>query len=470
MTYDVRFSDGSIGYGLTDDNLDYWDSIGEIYTIIATHPSGATGIITNVEMQIGSEYYRSSSGQLPALIPIDNQTFEVHIKFKSTTQFNASALCTIYLRDPNGVTYEIPYWHRVGLAPGEELTWNFSPPEAVNSIPGMWMLAVEFDVDGTIVAAWGWDNIISANPGELEAYLEKWVNKVPEGTMLSMPASVSSTGNAFEIGIKYKNTSSVGYNARPVVIATGPGTNQVITGTPIRNYTWINPGEEVSYTFNIGAVDVAGAWTCSIKILTDSGMVAAEYMGPCLTVRGDTVGDSGVITDMYFNYDNNLRVPFGATIPADSHNLEIGVKYQNTSPGNVVMGILCEVWSPSGLKQVSPSIDWATLGPNLPTPYLKTYQFGKINEVGNWKVRVKLLKQDMTVMDTWPESGESGLLLVAYDPDVTPPPDNTEEEDNKSTFPWASVIIGGAAVLAIVIASKSTSKNAINIGKKFFKR
>jgi hypothetical protein len=37
MTYDVRFSDGSIGYGLTQSDRDYWDSLGEIYTVIATH-------------------------------------------------------------------------------------------------------------------------------------------------------------------------------------------------------------------------------------------------------------------------------------------------------------------------------------------------------------------------------------------------------------------------------------------------
>jgi hypothetical protein len=42
MTYDVRFSDGTIGYGLTQSDRDYWDSIGEIYTVIAEHPASST--------------------------------------------------------------------------------------------------------------------------------------------------------------------------------------------------------------------------------------------------------------------------------------------------------------------------------------------------------------------------------------------------------------------------------------------
>jgi hypothetical protein len=474
MTYDVQFSDGSMGYGLTQSELDYWESVGYTYTVIAEYNGNGTiyGNITNVEMQIGSEigseYYDSASGQLPASIPVDDQTFEIHIKFKSTYTSAISTLCTIYLKNPNGITYTIPYWHRVGISPGEELIWNFSPPGAVNSIPGMWTLAIEFEVDGAVVAAWGWDNLFDASGGELKAYLEKWVNKSPEGNNLQMPAAVSATSDTFEIGIKYKNTSSVGYNARPIVTATGPGTNQNIIGTPVRNYSWINPGEEVSYTFDIFTVDAAGQWTCSIKIVTDGGVVAAEYIGPCLIVRGDVAGDSGVITDMYFNYDDNIRVPFGTAIPADGHTLEIGIRYQNTSPGNVIMGVQCEVWDPDGLKQTTTPIDWADLGTGLPTPYLKTYNFGKVTKVGNWKAKIKLLKQNMTIMDEWPASGNNGLLLVSYNPSTQPPP-TENPEDKKSTFPWIPVMLGSAAVIAFAIMSNpNTSQKAVSYSKQAY--
>jgi len=95
--------------------------------------------------------------------------------------------------------------------------------------------------------------------------IDIWVNKAPEGTRLSVPASVAADGNTFEIGVRGRNTGNLTFIGGMEVTVQDP--DGITRASPAVDWTGISPREELTWTYNICPVDKPGTWTTLIRFL-----------------------------------------------------------------------------------------------------------------------------------------------------------------------------------------------------------
>jgi hypothetical protein len=93
---------------------------------------------------------------------------------------------------------------------------------------------------------------------------DKWINKVPEGSHLAMPANVKADGNTFEVGVSYRNDSTMTITGGVEVVVTKPS-GQVVT--PAIDWAGMGPGASLNKEYNIAAVDQTGTWSVTIRFL-----------------------------------------------------------------------------------------------------------------------------------------------------------------------------------------------------------
>jgi hypothetical protein len=94
--------------------------------------------------------------------------------------------------------------------------------------------------------------------------VDKWVNKAPEGNRLPIPANVNVDGHTFEVGVSYRNDSSVTITGGVEVVVTKPS-GQVVT--PAIDWAGMGPGASLNKEYNIAAVDQTGQWQAVIRFL-----------------------------------------------------------------------------------------------------------------------------------------------------------------------------------------------------------
>jgi len=279
------------------------------------------------------------------------------------------------------------------------------------------------------------DDTATASIGEVPAgsIIDKWVNKGSEGNSLAMPANVDANGETFEIGVKWQNTSQSAYLTRVEIMVRDPAGllrgnivsqyyNMPAQGIRENNWNVDIPGGAAAY------VDKAGMWAISIKIVLDSGTVIDSFDGYCMNASGLL----GNITGMWFNQGSHVQLPFGSQIEADNQWFEVGVRYKNSTQRTVIAGVQVEVWDPDNLKQQVPAVDYTGMGPN--DEFQTEYQFGEVNKVGNWTVKLKFIERDTgIVIDEWPldttgilfeaipEASISEVIINSYTPAVVEP-------------------------------------------------
>lgn len=112
--------------------------------------------------------------------------------------------------------------------------------------------------------------------------VDKWVNKAPEGNRLVMPASVKADGNTFEVGVSYRNDSSVNITGGAEVKVTKPDGSVV---APAIDWSGIGIGQTLIKQYNIAAVNQVGNWTIVIRFLTQSMQVLDTFSGTCLIAQ-----------------------------------------------------------------------------------------------------------------------------------------------------------------------------------------
>lgn len=82
------------------------------------------------------------------------------------------------------------------------------------------------------------------------------------------------------------------------------------------------------------------------------------------TVLQASLNISGQIVDMWVNKGpegNNLDIP--ASVSADGHTFEVGIKGKFTGNVTTVCGMEVVVKDPDGVQRAAPAIDWAAMNP-----------------------------------------------------------------------------------------------------------
>lgn len=278
------------------------------------------------------------------------------------------------------------------------------------------------------------DNQIPGDLQEVDVRLSVYINKATEGNKRPVPATVNANGESFEIGVTILNNGSKSIKLKPVVNVTS-ATGIDYNGTPGKGFTNIVPGATRTEQFNVARVtpDQAGSWVCDIQVITDDGIIVAQYTGACIIATGD----SGGITVKYINKESD-KMPFGSTVYADGKSFEIGVGFTNTTTQGVTAGIKVEVTDPNGLKLSAPAVDYAGADPN--EQLITEYNFTGLSKAGEWTVKLTLLKKDGTVLDEW-----SGVLFTAK------PAKEKPEADSETGLELDTKIIIGAAVVLIAL-------------------
>jgi len=116
----------------------------------------------------------------------------------------------------------------------------------------------------------------------------KWINKAPEGTELTIPASVTADSNTFEVGVKYKNLGRAVTAGCEVKVWDPDG---VLRASPAVDWTGMSSNEELSTEYNICRVDKAGVWTVKIRFLTKDDMEMDFFEGNLLYAQRELEPD-----------------------------------------------------------------------------------------------------------------------------------------------------------------------------------
>lgn len=215
---------------------------------------------------------------------------------------------------------------------------------------------------------------------------DKWVDKSPEGTHLSIPATVSADGNAFEVGVRYKSTWSTDYFVTGKVTVTDPGG---VVYSPTPNRVGISPNEELGFKFQLPAVNKTGIWTILIQFLLDDGSEAARF-GPatCLNVPSLT----GKITGTWINKGSAVKVSMPATVDADGQTFEIGVGWKNTYTTSYDARIDIIVRNPAG--SIVKSIESPYYGMTPGQTRENNWNIVKVDKAGEWTTSIRLIARD----------------------------------------------------------------------------
>jgi len=241
--------------------------------------------------------------------------------------------------------------------------------------------------------------------------ISKWVNKAPEGSKLSMPAMVAADGNTFEIGVQWRNTGTVNYDARIELVTRYPDGS--IAKSEVSTYYGMTAGESHSKEFNVVAVVVGkeGPWTTTIKLVARSGEVLDTWSGTCLQV-GTAI--SGEIVTVWLNKaPEGSRLGIPAAVAADGNSFEVGAQYKNTSGRSMYGGAEVKVWDPDGLLRASPPVDWAYMSAGKVLSV--EYNIVAVDKAGIWTITIRFLgylsdREDATELDRFPESGKATCL------------------------------------------------------------
>jgi len=107
--------------------------------------------------------------------------------------------------------------------------------------------------------------IAVTSPPSEGSIISKYINKAPEGSRISLPATVKADGNTFEVGVTAKNTSSAPFFGGVEVKVYDP--SGTLRAAPTVDYAGIDPGETLRWEYDICEVDKAGSWTIKVRFL-----------------------------------------------------------------------------------------------------------------------------------------------------------------------------------------------------------
>lgn len=182
-----------------------------------------------------------------------------------------------------------------------------------------------------------------------------YINKVPEGNYVPLPATVKANiFEAFEVGVEYKNTSSVSFISGVQVKITKPDGSSYFCTPGVDGIDWANhpPGVTLSVEKQGLGVDLAGTWLINVRLLTQSGQeldtfnsyFEATRLVPVLTLGTTVIISGGALPFTLVNFSPSSSVQVGiqggssVNVTTDSTGAYSGSMTITAAPGlyNVV--------------------------------------------------------------------------------------------------------------------------------------
>jgi len=294
------------------------------YTGTCIVASAFTGLIVAKWVNKAPEGFNLS---IPAAVSADSRTFEVGAQYKNTSSSTYIAGVEVVVRHPQGVMRSSPAIDWAGISPGETLSVEYNICSVDKQ--GTWTITMSLKTqDGTVLDSYAGACITAS--GLLGIIEAKWVNKSPEGFTLPMPANVSADDNTFEIGVRYKNTSTLRLIAGAEVVVKDP--QGIIRAAPVVDYTGMSPEESLSTEYNICRVDKHGDWTVVITFRTREGSVLDTYSGICIHVAPLPVISNLLITGYRAINPASQLLASGQVAVSPGSTLEVDVSFDYTVP------------------------------------------------------------------------------------------------------------------------------------------
>ncbi len=240
-----------------------------------------------------------------------------------------------------------------------------------------------FYVDVIVVGAGG-DGLASGS------ITSKWVNK-GSLTRQGMPFPCQPDSQTFEVGVAYKNNSSVDFIIGAEVVVTRPDGSTI---APSVDWAGISPGEVLEVEYNISKVDQAGEWGIDIRLLGDSDQELDSFHGTVLNVASL----NAQITEKWVNKGSLTRQAMPLSCEADSQTFEVGVSYKNNSSISFIIGAEVVVTRPDG-STIAPSVDWAGIDPGETLSV--EYNIARVDQAGQWGIDIALVKEGGEVLGSF---------------------------------------------------------------------
>ncbi len=219
--------------------------------------------------------------------------------------------------------------------------------------------------------------VMSGVPSVTGQITDKWVNKGAD-VRLSFPAAVDPDGQTFEIAVKWKNTSTSSYDARIEIVVHDP------TGAVVKDiespYYGMSPGATRENAWNIVAVNRAGDWNTTIRLVTSGGLELNKFEGVCLIAAG--ASRAAIITSKSLFVDTGLFAGYETPIPAQEvptgSAVRLYIAVENTSSVTYELGFRYTITDPAGAPHTE-DVAWKNLNPG------GTHTFAQPT-VGGWTV------------------------------------------------------------------------------------
>ncbi|MDD4984400.1 MAG: hypothetical protein PHQ43_01225 [Dehalococcoidales bacterium] len=337
-------------------------------------------------------YGASTKLSFGTTVNTSGNAYEVGVQYKNTSGATVQMGVKLNVWDPSGDLVLSPSIDWTGMDDNETLSTEYQGGDI--DVAGTWTYQMILYADGTDS-----ENVCATVSGtlfiareEVVTYsgriLSKWFN-YGASTKLSFGTTVNTSGNAYEVGVQYKNTSGATVQMGVKLNVWNPNGNLVLS--PAIDWTGMDDNETLSTEYQGGDIDVAGTWTYQMILYaggTNPENVCATISGTLFVAQEEVVTYSGIILNKWFNYGASTRLSFGTIVNTSSNAYEVGVQYRNTSSTTVQMGVKLNVWDPSGDLVLSPAIDWTGMDRN---ETLSTeYQGGDIDVAGTWTYQMIL--------------------------------------------------------------------------------
>jgi len=356
------------------------DYLEDVITVTGVAPG--QGQITSLYINKAPE---GNKIPLPTTVTADGNTFEVGVRAKNTSPVSFTGGIEVKVYDPTGALRASPTVDYTGIAPNEELGWEYNICKVDKA--GDWKIKVRFlTKDGTIL-----DEKEATMTAKAIQYtgsiVSKYINKSPEGNQIPLPTTVTADGNTFEVGVTAKNTATVSYVAGVEVEVYDP--SGALRASPTIDWAGISPGETLRWEYNICKVDKAGSWTIKIRFLEKTTSTVIAEAEATMTAKGYT----GAVTSATINKaPEGSNIPLPTTVTADGNTFEVAAKAKNTSTSTYYGNVEITVYDPDNISRFTSPINWAGVSPNEELRW-GPYNVCKVDKAGSWTIKVRFIEK-----------------------------------------------------------------------------
>jgi len=221
---------------------------------------------------------------IPTEVTVDDNTFEVGVRYKNYSGFTVTGGCKVEVRDPNGILRASPAVDWTGMSHNEELSKEYNICRVDK--PGNWTIHIDFLMDSTVVDDYDGLLFTAVKEAQYEGTISKKQLKY-NNTIRSIPVSNVPQDNSGIVSIWGRNDMNSNQKMGIWWQVKDPDGHVVEEYSRWEAY-WTGPGNAQEFIGGRFDLDKAGTYTIAIQLFMnpDDQVCVDDYYGTLCTVAG----------------------------------------------------------------------------------------------------------------------------------------------------------------------------------------